>query len=352
MDKEKNILKYKDYDLEDFLGDEYFISWVKNPNGENNHFWDKWIAENGEKSEMVMQAVTIIRSLTYDNKPKLSDKSYLDIFENILKSEPRLEKTATKKTENPKSIWKSLFGFQKVAAAILLIFCAWVIIDIYWTDEEVSPVTEKWEVRENPAGVKSTIKMGDGSIVKLNANSKLSFLEKFSDSLRMVKLEGEAFFDIEKDGRPFIVDLGNTNVEVMGTTFNVKKNEDGSLSVALLTGKVKVKDRTGNQVILHPSEMLEISTEGKLSIIPFDALEITGWKDKVLVFKNNNKREIIQKISDWYGVEVECDQSIKETWAYSGEYHNESLENVLEGIKRTLNIDYNISGKKVKLTQK
>ncbi|WP_186755160.1 FecR family protein [Echinicola salinicaeni] len=349
MDKEKNILKYKDYKLEDFLGDEYFISWVKNPKGNNNHFWDKWIAENGDKSDMVIQAASIIRSMSYEHKPSLSDKAYLEIFENVLKSEPRIDHKEKNKRQNNRSIWRSLFGLQKVAAAILLIFCAWVIIDIYWVEEEQVPVPIKWEVRENPPGIKSTIKMGDGSVVNLNANSKLSFMEKFSDSLRMVKLEGEAFFDVEKEDRPFIVDLGESQIEVMGTTFNVKNTHVGNVSVALVSGKVKVKDESGNQVILHPSEMLEINEKGKLTIATFDVREITAWKDKLLIFKNSNKSEVIQKISDWYGVVVDADEGIKDNWAYSGEYHNESLENVLEGIKRTLNIGYKISGKKVQL---
>ncbi|UCS91733.1 FecR domain-containing protein [Echinicola marina] len=351
MDKGNNIFKYKDYKLEDFLADEYFIFWVKNPKGNNNHFWDKWIAENGDKSDMVMQAASIIRSMSYEDKPSLSDKAYLEIFENVLKSEPRLDQKDKNKEQNNRSIWKTLFGLQKVAAAILLIFCAWVIIDIYLVEDKKMPVPIKWEVRENPPGIKSTIKMGDGSIVNLNANSKLSFMEKFSDSLRMVKLEGEAFFDVEKEARPFIVDLGESQIEVMGTTFNVKNNKVGNVSVALVSGKVKVKDQSGNQVILHPSEMLEINNRGKLSIVSFDAREITAWKDKILIFKNSNKTEVIQRISNWYGVEIEANEGIKDNWAYSGEYHNESLENVLEGIKRTLNINYNISGKKVKLTK-
>ncbi|WP_200979273.1 FecR family protein [Echinicola sp. 20G] len=350
--KQKYILKYKDYELEDFLGDEYFISWVKNPNGNSNHFWERWITENVDKSETVMQAATVIRSMAYKNKPELSNKAYVEIFENVLKSEPIAEEKGYEKPSHPNSTWGTLFGFHKIAAAILLIFCAWIILDTYVVKEPVELAPLKWEVRENPAGIKSTIKMGDGTVVNLNSNSKLTFLEKFPDSLRLVKLEGEAFFDVQKDGRPFLVDLGKTQVEVMGTTFNVEKRQEGKLSVALVSGKVKVKDQLGNQVILNPMEMLKINENGEVSLTSFDTTEIIGWKDKILVFKNSNKTEIIQKISDWYGVEVLCDPKIKDNWAYSGEYHNESLENVLKGIKRTLNIDYNINGKKVELIQK
>ncbi|GGF25938.1 FecR family protein [Echinicola rosea] len=349
MNKDKNILKYRDYELEDFLADEFFISWAKNPTGEGGHFWEKWIAENPYKREMVMEAASVIRSLTYEDKPQLSDSAYLDIFENVLRSDPRIENEEEAVQE--KFSWRSWFGFQKVAAAVLFTFCAWVVIQVYIVrPEEATDMPQvSWEISENPSGVRSTLNMGDGSIINLNASSKLYFPEHFSDSIRLVKLEGEAFFDIKKDGRPFIVELGSTLVEVMGTTFNVRSPKNGELAVALISGKVKVKDEAGNQVILKPSEMLSVRENGDRSVTSFDPLEVTGWREKVLVFRKSDKDEIIRKIGDWYGVEVHCDPRLKHTWAYSGEYKNESLENVLKGIKRTLGIEYEINGKQVRL---
>ncbi|QDH80792.1 DUF4974 domain-containing protein [Echinicola soli] len=349
MNKDKNILKYRDYELEDFLADEFFISWAKNPDGEGGHFWEKWIAENAIKREMVMEAASMVRSLTYKKRPQLSDRAYLDIFENVLRSDPRSENEDRPQQE--KSSWRSWFGIQKIAAVLMFAFCSWVVVQVYIIDPQKEEIITEvaWEISENPPGIRSTLRMGDGSMISLNANSKLSFPEHFSDSIRLVRLEGEGFFDIEEDGRPFIVELGSRQVEVMGTTFNVRNPMNGELSVALISGKVKVKDEVGNQVILKPTEMLSIHQNGKLSLTSFDSLEVTGWKDKVLVFRKSDKEEIIQKISDWYGVEVTCDPRIKRSWAYSGEYKNESLENVLKGIKRTLGIDYKMEGKQVKL---
>ncbi|AWW29048.1 anti-sigma factor [Echinicola strongylocentroti] len=349
MNKDKNILKYRDYELEDFLADEFFISWAKNPDGEGGHFWEKWIAENAIKREMVLEAASMVRSLTYEKRPQLSDSAYLEIFENVLRSDPRLENEDL--SQQQRSSWRSWFGLHKVAAALVFAFCIWVVVQVYIVEPQAVEAVQEvaWEISENPPGVRSTLKMGDGSTISLNASSKLSFPEHFSDSMRMVKLEGEAFFDIKKDGRPFIVELGNTQVEVMGTTFNVRNPLDGDLAVALISGKVKVKDEIGNQVILKPSEMLSVQPNGELSLTSFDPLEVTGWKNKVLVFRKSDRAEIIQKISDWYGVDVTCDPHISRSWAYSGEYKNESLENVLEGIKRTLGINYEIDGKQVKL---
>ncbi|GAB4107880.1 hypothetical protein GCM10028791_03270 [Echinicola sediminis] len=347
MKENKNIVKYRDYDLEDFLGDEFFIAWAKNPKGEENHFWEKWIAENVDRKETVTQAASIIRSLGYKDKPKLSDSAYVEIFEQVLKSGAKEE--SLKKQAKKSISWRPFSVVYKVAAAILVVLCSWLVFQTYLVQEPVIEAPINWRVSENQAGVRSTIRLGDGSVINLNSNSKLTFLEKFSDTLRLVKLEGEAFFDVQKDGRPFIVDLGSRQVEVMGTTFNVKSPGNGGLAVALVSGKVKVKDQSGKQVILKPAEMLMIEQNGEFLLSSFDPIEISGWKDKILVFKNDSKDEIIQKINDWYGVVITCDPEIGDSWAYSGEYHNESLENVLEGIKRTLGIDYTINGKKVRL---
>ncbi|AGA79993.1 FecR family protein [Echinicola vietnamensis] len=347
MKRDKNILKYRDYELEDFLGDTFFIAWAKDPKGDGEHFWEKWIAENPGKRQMVMEAASLIRSVGYQNRPQLSDSAYLEIFENVLRTEPRKE--SKDRLPKEKTDWRTWLGIQKVAAAVLFAFCAWAVTQVYVISPETEedPLPVLWEISENPAGVRSTLNMGDGSTISLNASSKLSFPEHFSDTVRLVKLEGEAFFDIEEDGRPFIVDLGNTMVEVMGTTFNVRNPKNGELAVALISGKVKVKDDAGNQVILNPSEMLRFHQNGDRSLTSFDPLEVTGWKNKVLVFRKADKDEIIRKIRDWYGVEVSCDPRIDHSWAYSGEYKNESLENVLKGIKRALGIEYEVKGKQV-----
>jgi len=350
MDKEFNILKYSDYDLDDFLADEFFISWAKNPDGKEGHFWGKWIAENPDHRETVMVAASIIRSLGLEKRPTLSDKAYLEIFENVLRYESFSEPTHPLTKE--KNAWLKWFKFHKVAATLLFAFCAWAVIQVYINDspEELPAPPVQWNVRENSAGFRSSLKLNDGSIITLNSNSKLTFPEQFSDTLRLVKLEGEAFFDIKENGSPFIVELGGTNVEVLGTTFNVRYPMNGELSVALVSGKVKVKDESGNQVILKPSEMLKIHQNGELSLTSFDPMEVVGWKDKLLVFRKSGKQEIIQKISSWYGVTVTCECQKQESWAYTGEYQDESLPNVLEGIKRALDIDYEISGKQVTLS--
>src|SRR5690606_41101193 len=60
----------------------FFIQWVKQPNENNRHFWEKWLDQHPEKREVVMQAVSIISSVHYQDKPDMEDRLYVEVFEN------------------------------------------------------------------------------------------------------------------------------------------------------------------------------------------------------------------------------------------------------------------------------
>jgi len=160
-----------------------------------------------------------------------------------------------------------------------------------------------------------------------------------------VSLKGEAFFEVESEDRPFVVETMETRVRVLGTSFNVNQKDNGTVMVALITGKVTVNDGEGNQVNLEPSEMMVKEKGGDWHKTPFDPLEITGWKDKMLVFKSNSFSEVKERIENWFGVEIQLQGKIKPDWTYSGIYQDETLENVLRGIFLTSGLSYQIKDK-------
>src|SRR5690606_21045032 len=142
--------------------------------------------------------------------------------------------------------------------------------------------------RTNPAGKKSIVTLSDGTKIYLNAESEIRYASEFSDSLRLVSLKGEAFFEVEKEGRPFVVEIEQTRVRVLGTSFNINQKHNGALMVALVSSKVSINDQQGNQMNLEPSEMMVRGKDGNIHKTTFDPLEITGWKDRVLVFKKSS----------------------------------------------------------------
>lgn len=85
-------MRYKDFELVDFLADEFFILWVKNPDKNTQHFWEKWLTEHPEKRDIVYKAISIIRAVGYEEGENMSDSSYIDIFENVVNADKDYQK--------------------------------------------------------------------------------------------------------------------------------------------------------------------------------------------------------------------------------------------------------------------
>jgi len=340
MPKRKSQLqsmKYKDYNIEDFLQDEFFITWVMNPNEETSHFWEKWLDKHPEKRNIVAKASSIIQSVDYKEERQLSDDLYMEMYENIMLKDKREDNKV--KLINWE-FWKNL------AAAIFIAGCFYLGYKAVTTEITPNEVTNYQIKRENPAGQKSIINLPDGTVVHLNAESSIEFPNSFSDTLRAVSMTGEAFFDVTEDkNRPFIIKSGENVVKVLGTSFNVRQGKD--FSVALVSGKVEVADESGHKIYLEPKEMLIKEKAGKFTKSSFDPLAVIGWKDKYLVFKEDDLQEVAIKIEKWYGVKVNIQKKTGKDWKYSGVYYKENLENVMEGISITSGFKYNIEGKTI-----
>ncbi|EPR65546.1 FecR family protein [Cyclobacterium qasimii] len=338
-------MRYKDFELVDFLTDEFFILWVKNPDKNTQHFWEKWLSEHPEKRAIVLKAIAIIRAVGYEEGENMSDSTYIDVFENVMNAD--IDHSQKSRTFiHPK---KNNF-LKNIAAIFIFGFCAWM--GYYHAFIYSLPTTELNEAfiikRGTSLGNRSVITLADSSKVYLNSSSEITYSSNLATADRWVKLKGEGFFEIKKNGKPFTVLIENTKIEVLGTSFNVKVEED-KLSVALLTGKVMVKDEKGNQVALHPEEMLIMEKSGDLYKSEFDNLEVTGWKNNVLVFNSDNFEICRKKIENWFGVELILSGKIRKSWVYSGTYQNESLENVLRGVNLTSGLNFRIENRKVEL---
>ena len=78
-------MQYEDYKVEDFLFDEFFVRWIKNPGPETEHFWESWIEKNQEKIQTINEAREIINSIKYKNRYEPSEEEYNEALEHILK---------------------------------------------------------------------------------------------------------------------------------------------------------------------------------------------------------------------------------------------------------------------------
>ncbi|WP_373520445.1 FecR family protein [Aquiflexum sp.] len=347
-------MKYRDYDIANFITDEFFIQWVKNPDENNQHFWEKWISEHPEKRTLVSEAANLIRSVKYANSPEFTDKMYIETFEQILRADHSRQVRQTNAqimTSAKKKDFYSVFPIRGIAASLLVLFCIWGQHEaVKFSPEPVEIPEIPMVTRSNPAGQKSIIDLPDGTKIHLNSESEIKFPKDFSDDIRMVSLKGEAFFEVEKEHRPFLVQSGNTKIYVLGTSFNVNQRGNGSLYVALMTGKVSVNTENGNQMTLDPNEMLEMKKGGVFRKTGFDPMGITGWKDNYLVFKSAKLPYVKKKLETWYGVKIIFEGDFDDNWTYSGIYKDEMLENVLRGICMTSGMIYKIKNKQITIT--
>ena len=144
----------------------------------------------------------------------------------------------------------------------------------------------------------------DGSKVWVNSGSKLHFPSQFDGPVRAVTLEGEGYFEIAKDKqKPFIVHAGGTEIEVLGTQFNVSSYEKEPTRTALVSGSVKVSANNEESVVLHPGFMSEFSEEG-FKQSTFDVSEAIAWIDGIYYFNNASLIELAPIINRWYGLSV------------------------------------------------
>lgn len=200
-------------------------------------------------------------------------------------------------------------------------------------------------------GQRLSVELPDGSVVLLNASSTIKYPETFSDSLRVVELMGEAFFEVAKDPhKPFVVRTGTLTTRVLGTSFNVRYREgEDRITVALLSGKVRVQAPAGTHV-LEKGDLAVLGKEGStIELRKWDYLKDFGWKDGVLYFDRATLPEIARAIEDWYGVDVVIMSGRYKEGHYTGSFDNESLKNVLESLSFSFEFSYKWEGNRVEI---
>ncbi|MBN8861393.1 MAG: FecR family protein [Sphingobacteriales bacterium] len=220
-------------------------------------------------------------------------------------------------------------------------------------------------------GSKSNIQLPDGTMVWLNADSKVTYDENFRGDFREVTLTGEAYFDVVKDpSRPFIIHTHTIDIKVLGTAFNVRAYAtEKNTETALFRGSVEVTlhNNPEKKIILKPNEKLLVNNinpdllpkEGKMNRnVPAVSIAVgkvhfekkdssaleTLWMKNKLVFDAETLEQVAQKIERWYDVKVIINGGDEMKLAeYSGIFDNEELDQVMEALKISGNFRYTIN---------
>lgn len=198
-----------------------------------------------------------------------------------------------------------------------------------------------------PRGGEYHLVLGDGSVVWLNSDSELKFPAVFSGAQRKVFLKGEAYFDVVKNpSHPFIVQVADMEVKVLGTQFNVNVHrEDGVFQTTLVCGKVRVS-RIGHddEVVLAPDQQALLK-DGHLAVRHVDASAYTAWRNGKFYFEAETLLEIVAQLERWYNVDFFFTREELKYYEFTGVIRRDYTANqILDIIAKTTNVGFEIKG--------
>jgi transmembrane sensor len=327
-------------EFEEYLEDPKFLKWLNEPDQEIEDYWDQWKTTNPDRQKELDQARAFYTALKFREFP-IDEKKKIEDWQKILTG---INSSVTKRRI-------SFAGFYKAAAAILFIVASVFVLDSLnrkpagFQQQEIVLIE-----KETRSGQKLTVQLPDGTIVKLNSGSKLSYPSEFSANLREVVLTGEGYFQVNQDvDRPFQVVSQNIYTKVLGTEFNVNSYDVDNIEIALVEGIVEVlteSDGKKEKRRLSPGEKATWKRD-HFNISTLNKIEDLGWIDNILAFHENNIDEITSKLERWYGVKVTVHQPEKMPRSFVGEFQNENLVNVLEIIGHSLRFEYQIINENV-----
>ena len=195
---------------------------------------------------------------------------------------------------------------------------------------------------------KYILQLSDGTIVKMNVGSELTFPSVFTGDHRIVELSGEAYFDVTHSTIPFIVRSKNMDVKVLGTTFNMMVYpEEPVINTTLISGKVMVtchsdKDSITQTAVLHPGMQANYQKEvQRLEINPVDCEYHTAWTKGELSFENASIEEIMRIISRNYNLKIVFDsEELKAIKCFISIRKEKGFEEILKVINMATGVQF------------
>ena len=274
---------------------------------------------------------------------------------------------------------RSIFVLSSIFGALL------IMVWFYSRPSSQAPATVAAPISQVPApagseiftasGSRTHLTLPDGTLVWLNAGSRINYEKNFGTSFREVSLIGEAFFDVAPNAnKPFVIHTARIDVRVLGTRFNVKSYPtEKTTEATLIRGsiEVSVKNKSRDRIILKPNEKLVVSNEDSISRQPAPrrkevresaslvtiskptyernsgAVIETSWIDNKLIFQDEAFTDLTRQMERWYGVTIRFDSERQEELRFTGIFEKETVQQALDALKLTANFNYSIEGTQI-----
>ncbi|MBN1251227.1 MAG: FecR family protein [Bacteroidales bacterium] len=268
---------------------------------------------------------------------KYEEKENYNVDSAWNKLHSRFEKDGLLENKN-KSLKLDFYQITRIAAIFIIgtfisVFAYYAITNYTDLSLNLAQTSEKSEIEQ--------VNLPDGSVIYLNRNSKLYYPDKFDNQNRIVKFEGEAFFEIAKmPEKPFIIKINGAEVKVLGTSFNINtKIKNKKLEVTVKTGKVKLynSDNQNNSIILENGFVGSISNN-KIEKTVNKNPNYLSWKTKYFEFNNQSLVNVTKELNKAYNVDIEFNGSFNSEQKLNTIFDNKSIESILEIICSTYNL--------------
>lgn len=315
MNKEAISNKYNHYKESDFLTDAYFLEWVYRPSAENEAFWQEVINTLPQQKVAIDNARLYLESMS---------------FVTHTPTEDAVEASWAKHREQLQSLPAGNGGFRlrrmllRVAAV-----AAGVILIVYFfnqrSNDQILASTGFGELKQ--------VVLPDGSLVDLNANSKITY------SNREVWLEGEALFNVKKVNKQFLVHTKGLTVTVLGTVFDIRQRRSKT-EIVLQSGKIKLSFANGKEqdIIMNPGQIVSYSDETPVtaSIAPE---KFSAWKNQRLILQDPTVSDILVYLEDNFGKKIMMEDPAMNKRIVNGPILISSLDDALFVLSTVLNTE-------------
>jgi len=195
-----------------------------------------------------------------------------------------------------------------------------------------------------PMGSRVSFNLPDGTSGMLNSGSHLSYTIPFNKN-RQVTLDGEAWFDVNRDEKhPFEISAGTAVVRVLGTSFNLSAYPvENYIELVLVKGEVEFNALKGDKpVIIMPSERLVLEN-GIISKSVTEPAKFRAWTEGKLVFRGDPMTEVARRIERWYNVKIVLANPALEKYSFRATFQDDSLDEVLKFLSMTSPITFKIT---------
>jgi transmembrane sensor len=356
--------------LPKIVDSQFLIRVIRNEVGpEEREFFENWLEQSEENKEEFSNILLLWDKFQYSHLPQpppqqeqwekiestISDADH-SCPDSVALSFPDYKKPFSRQhTSYSRSSRSSLFSWMaRIAAVIVLGFTLLYLNNSRETAEQQTTVDEvkslmniRYYTLSTGKGEKATLSLSDGSVIQMNAESRLIYPNYFGADSRELEFEGEGYFKISPDkSRPFRVKCNNTITEVTGTEFNIR-SRDNHISVTVVEGSVKTfSSQSSEGVAVVKGEMVTLKSTGTFSRpVRVDTKHFLAWRENKISFSRTPLTQVAAELERCYSnIDIVVADSVKKK-TITGMFDTNSLDEILSVFSLTLDIKVSKNGK-------